>query len=171
MNFFMNDTNLQIPVTTAPSSNTPPMNVGPASPKSLFGTMLLCGFLGYLGIHRFYVGKIVSGILMLLTFGGLGLWWSIDFILVTAGAFKDKDGLPVKPIDNSKTHSPKSFLATLLLCQSLGLLGIHRFYVGKIVSGILMLLTFGGLGLWLIIDLAMIAGGIFRDKHGLPVKR
>ena len=92
----MNDTNLQIPVTTAPSSNTPPMNVGPASPKSLFGTMLLCGFLGYLGIHRFYVGKIVSGILMLLTFGGLGLWLIIDLAMIAGGIFRDKHGLPVK---------------------------------------------------------------------------
>ena len=44
------------------------------------------------GIHRFYLGKTGTGILMLLTFGGLGVWTLIDFIMVVAGSMKDKDG-------------------------------------------------------------------------------
>ena len=66
--------------------------------------------------------------------------------------------------------SEKSFVAALLLCLFLGGLGVHRFYVGKIGTGILMLLTLGGLGIWALIDLIMIAVGSFTDKNGLPIK-
>ena len=66
--------------------------------------------------------------------------------------------------------SEKGFVATLLLCILLGGLGIHRFYVGKIGTGILMLLTLGGLGIWVLVDLIMIAVGSFKDKKGLQIK-
>jgi TM2 domain-containing membrane protein YozV len=62
--------------------------------------------------------------------------------------------------------SEKSAVTTLLLCIFLGSLGIHRFYVGKIKTGILMLLTGGGLGIWTLIDLVMIACCDFTDKNG-----
>ena len=66
--------------------------------------------------------------------------------------------------------SEKSFVAALLLCLFLGAFGGHRFYVGKIGTGILMLLTLGGLGIWALVDLIMIAVGSFKDKEGLPIK-
>lgn len=66
--------------------------------------------------------------------------------------------------------SEKAFVPTLLLCLLLGGLGVHRFYVGKIGTGILMLLTLGGLGIWALIDLIMIAVGSFKDKQGLLIK-
>ena len=62
-------------------------------------------------------------------------------------------------------------VAAALLCFFLGTLGIHRFYVGKIITGILMILTLGGLGIWTLIDLVMIIVGSFKDKNGLPLKR
>lgn len=62
--------------------------------------------------------------------------------------------------------SPKSRLVALILCVLLGVLGIHRFYVGKIGTGILMLITGGGLGIWVIVDIILIAVGNFRDKQG-----
>ena len=65
--------------------------------------------------------------------------------------------------------SEKNFVATLLLCLLLGYLGIHRFYVGKIGTGILQIITIGGLGIWVLIDLIMIAIGKFTDKGGLPI--
>lgn len=66
------------------------------SDKDFVATVLLCFFLGALGIHRFYVGKVGTGILMLLTAGGLGIWTLIDFIRIIIGDFKDKNGLPIK---------------------------------------------------------------------------
>ena len=66
--------------------------------------------------------------------------------------------------------SQKNFVATLILAILLGGLGVHRFYVGKIGTGIVMLLTFGGLGIWTLIDIIMIAVGNFKDSSGLPIK-
>lgn|GEM_PF-391498 len=63
----------------------------PISPKSRLAAALLAWFLGVLGIHRFYVGKVGTGILMLVTLGGLGIWALIDFIVILVGSFKDKE--------------------------------------------------------------------------------
>lgn len=54
--------------------------------------LLLCFFLGVLGIHRFYVGKWGTGIIWLLTGGIAGIGVIVDFILVLLGSFKDKEG-------------------------------------------------------------------------------
>jgi TM2 domain-containing membrane protein YozV len=67
------------------------------SEKGFVPAILLCFFLGALGVHRFYVGKIGTGLLMLFTMGGFGLWVLVDFIMLVTGGFKDKAGLPVKP--------------------------------------------------------------------------
>ena len=66
--------------------------------------------------------------------------------------------------------SEKGFVPTLLLCFFLGIFGVHRFYVGKIGTGILMVVTLGGLGIWSLIDFVMIACGNFKDKNGLAIK-
>lgn len=65
------------------------------SPKSRLVALLLCFFLGVLGIHRFYVGKVGTGILMVVTLGGIGIWALIDLIIIVVGSFKDKEGLRV----------------------------------------------------------------------------
>jgi TM2 domain-containing membrane protein YozV len=63
-------------------------------------------------------------------------------------------------------QSDKNWLATLLLCLFLGGIGVHRFYVGKVGTGILQLITLGGCGIWTLIDLIMIITGSFTDKNG-----
>jgi TM2 domain-containing membrane protein YozV len=67
------------------------------SPQNWVAALLLCIFLGVLGIHRFYVGKIGTGILMLLTGGVFGILWIIDIIMIAIGAFTDRNGQFVKP--------------------------------------------------------------------------
>lgn len=69
---------------------------GQTSEKTMVAAALLCFFFGVLGFHRFYVGKIGTGILMLLTLGVFGIWTLIDFIMIIVGSFKDKQGLPLK---------------------------------------------------------------------------
>ena len=58
--------------------------------------LLLCFFLGGLGIHRFYVGKTASGVAQLLTCGGCGIWWLVDFIMILLGNFTDSEGNVIK---------------------------------------------------------------------------
>jgi TM2 domain-containing membrane protein YozV len=72
------------------------MSESQISEKGFVPTILLCFFLGAFGAHRFYVGKIGTGILQLLTLGGLGIWVLIDFIIIVTGSFKDKEELPIK---------------------------------------------------------------------------
>lgn len=62
------------------------------SEKEWLVTLLLSLFLGTIGVHRFYVGKIGTGILQLITLGGCGVWTLIDIIMIVTGNFKDKDG-------------------------------------------------------------------------------
>ena len=59
-------------------------------------TFLLCVTLGVFGVHRFYLGRVSSGILMLITLGGLGIWYLIDLILIITGGMRDNDGNYVK---------------------------------------------------------------------------
>ena len=67
-------------------------------------------------------------------------------------------------------QSEKNFVVTILLCIFLGVLGAHRFYAGKIGTGLIQLFTLGGLGVWVLIDLIMIIIGKFTDSEGLPIK-
>ena len=61
------------------------------------GVALAIGIpLGVFGAHRFYTGKVLTGILQLATMGGLGLWWLYDMILITAGEFRDVDDRRVR---------------------------------------------------------------------------
>ena len=69
---------------------------GPGYPhKNKTVALLLCFFLGFLGVHRFYVGKTGTGILYLLTGGLVGIGVLIDFIMILVGAFRDKYGMPL----------------------------------------------------------------------------
>ncbi len=63
-----------------------------ASPYSKMVALLLCFFLGCLGIHSFYVGKVGTGFLQLITCGGCGIWALIDFIVIATGGFEDAQG-------------------------------------------------------------------------------
>jgi hypothetical protein len=75
-------------------------------------------------------------------------------------------GHPFSLIRESMMKSDKSNLTALLLCLFLGGFGAHRFFVGKVGSGLGMLFTLGGCGIWTLIDIIMIAMGNFTDAEG-----
>lgn len=62
-------------------------------------------------------------------------------------------------------ESSRSFVAAWLLSLLLGFLGVDRFYLGKVGTGILKLLTAGGLGIWYVIDLVLLLAGLARDAE------
>jgi len=86
------ETPMAPPVVQMPPKPTVDQFGNPISPKSRLAAALLAWFLGIFGIHRFYVGKVGTGILMIVTLGGLGIWALIDFIVILVGSFKDKEG-------------------------------------------------------------------------------
>lgn len=67
----------------------------PTSEKSRSVVLILAAVLGVLGVHRFYVGKLGTGVLMFLTGGGAAIWWIIDLVRITSGEFRDSDGRPI----------------------------------------------------------------------------
>ena len=63
--------------------------------------------------------------------------------------------------------SEKNKVTALILAVLLGWLGVHRFYVGKIGSGVVQFLTLGGFGVWALMDIVQIARGKFTDEKGV----
>lgn len=90
--------------------------------------------------------------------------------LLTVGEYCSQCGLPIPPDErlyDEPDASPKSRLVALVLCVLLGYFGVHRFYVGKFVTGVIWLLTGGLFGIGYIVDIVMIAMGYFTDVDGL----
>ena len=67
-------------------------NADPGEGKSQLIALILCIFVGVLGIHRFYLGYTMEGVLQLLTGGGCGVWTLIDLVRIITGDLKPKDG-------------------------------------------------------------------------------
>ena len=90
---------------------------------------------GFLGSHRFYFGKPISGTIYLLTLGLLGIGWIIDLFLMPS---LERDA------DLRFNEGPIDYTIAWVLLTFLGVFGVHRFYQGKWISGLVYLLT-GGL--------------------------
>lgn len=67
------------------------------SPHNRLVTLVLCWFFGVFGVHRFYLGKWMTGLMMLLTGGGFGIWWIVDFVVLLLGRFRDAEGRVLGP--------------------------------------------------------------------------
>lgn len=73
-------------------------------------------------------------------------------------------------VSNQETHSHKSWVALIILSLLFGCLGVDRFYAGRIVLGILKLLTGGGFFIWWMIDLILAVTGNMKDSKGLYIQ-
>jgi hypothetical protein len=80
-------------------------------------------------------------------------------------------GEPPEPGETRRMESEHSRAVALALAVVGGVFGLHRFYTGRTQSGIWMCLTLGGMGLWYLYDVVVIAAGDFRDADGRPVSR
>ena len=101
--------------------------------------LLLMGYLlwlfGFTGAHRFYYGKPITGTIWFFTLGLLGIGWVIDLFLMP--------GME-RAAERRYVAGPCDYNIAWILLTFLGFLGIHRFYMGKVITGVIYLLT-GGL--------------------------
>lgn len=114
---------------------------------------------GFMGAHRFYYGKPISGTLWFFTLGLLFIGWIIDLFLIP-GMERDAD----RKYRNGPTH----YTVTWILLTFLGIFGIHRFYMGKWVTGILYLCTIGLFGIGIIYDYWTLNDQIDELNSGSP---
>ncbi len=101
-------------------------------------------FFGFTGAHRFYFGKPVTGTIWFFTLGLLGVGWLLDLFLMP--------GLE-RNAESRFARGRYDFTFSWLLLTFLGMFGVHRFYLGKWISGLLYLLTGSLLGFGYLYDL------------------
>tara|TARA_B110000977_G_scaffold195803_2_gene274943 strand:- start:1845 stop:2237 length:393 start_codon:yes stop_codon:yes gene_type:complete len=98
---------------------------------------------GFLGAHRFYYGKQITGVIWFFTFGLFFIGWIIDLFLIPS---MDREA------DRRFAEGTLDYNLAWLLLTFLGVFGIHRFYQGKIISGLVYLFTIGIFGLGILYD-------------------
>lgn len=100
--------------------------------------------LGMFGAHRFYYGRPITGTIWFFTFGLLFVGWIVDFFLIPSME---------READRRYAPGPVDYTVGWILLTYLGVLGIHRFYMGKWLTGIIWMLTLGLAGLGWLYDL------------------
>ena len=109
------------------------MTIGPDTHRKSIGYVLW--IFGFLGSHRFYYGRPFTGTLWFFTLGLLGVGWLLDLFLIPG--MDDEAGRRFRA-------GPINYSFAWILLTFLGAFGLHRFYMGKVLSGLVFLLT-GGL--------------------------
>lgn len=106
---------------------------------------------GFMGAHRFYYGRQITGTIWFFTLGLFFIGWIIDLFLIPS---MDRDA------DQRYTAGEADYTVSWVLLTFLGVFGIHRFYLGKWLTGILWLLTVGLFGFGLLYDMWTMNGQV-----------
>jgi TM2 domain-containing membrane protein YozV len=113
----------------------------PDTHSKLIGYLLW--IFGFTGAHRFYFGRPVSGTIWFFTLGLLGIGWLIDFFLIP---------WMERSAERRYVAGLISYNVAWILLTFLGIIGVHRFYMGKWVTGLLYLVTLGFVGVGVLYD-------------------
>ncbi len=171
------------------------------SPFTMQTVGLLAVFVGWVGVHRFYVGRMRSGAvqtalgMLSILSGGVPVFWMpmlmwvvLDVVWIITREFRDGSGARIARLNSedlrhynggngARAHhglgtarnassSRYSRAIALILTLLLGFVGAHRFYVGRTGTALGMLFTLGGLGIWWLIDIVIVASGQLKDNEG-----
>jgi TM2 domain-containing membrane protein YozV len=131
------------------------MTANPDTHSKTIGYLLW--IFGFMGAHRFYYGRQLTGTLWFFTLGLLFVGWIIDLFLIPG---MDRDA------DLRYVAGPKSYNVSWVLLTFLGIFGIHRFYLGKWLTGLLWLLTGGLLLLGVLYDYWTLNGQVDEVNGG-----
>jgi len=112
--------------------------------------------LGFMGAHRFYYGKPITGTIWFFTLGLFFIGWIIDLFLIPS---MDDEA------DFRYTEGHHDYSLAWILLVFLGVFGVHRMYLGKWLSGILYLFTFGFFGLGILYDFWTLNGQIDEENN------
>ena len=113
---------------------------------------------GFMGAHRFYFGRPVSGTIYFFTLGLFLIGWIVDLFLIP--------GMD-RTADMRYTSGNKDYTLGWILLTFLGIFGVHRFYLGKWITGLVWLLTGGLLLLGLLYDLWTLNEQIDEVNRGI----
>lgn len=112
---------------------------------------------GFIGAHRFYYGRQITGVIWFFTLGLFFVGWIIDLFLIPAMS---------RDADHRYDSGPIDYNLAWILLTFLGVFGIHRFYMGKIFTGLLYLVTLGLFGLGVLYDFLTLNGQISEANRG-----
>ncbi|MEI6819006.1 MAG: TM2 domain-containing protein [Verrucomicrobiota bacterium] len=112
---------------------------------------------GFTGAHRFYYGKPVTGVIWFFTAGLLGVGWFIDLFLIP--------GMDRRAAVRY-TAGNYDYTVAWILLTFLGVFGLHRFYLGKIFTGLIWLFTFGLFGIGWLYDFCTLNGQVDERNRG-----
>ena len=133
------------------SPTPPPMSEAPSNKTHSKTIGYLLWIFGFTGAHRFYYGKPVTGAIWFFTLGLVGIGWLIDLFLIP--------GMDEKA-DQKYTSGSIDYSVAWVLQTFLGVFGVHRFYMGKWLTGLLWLCTVGLAGIGYVYDYCTLNGQI-----------
>ncbi len=112
---------------------------------------------GFFGAHRFYFGKVKTGVLWFFTLGLLGIGWLVDLFLIPS---MDREA------DRRFASGPNDYTVAWILLAFLGVFGAHRFYLGKWISGLIYFFSAGLFGIGWLYDLCTLNDQVDELNRG-----